>query len=136
MSKRTDERAQYLADLLTTAVEGGINYWAYVSNYRWDTDRPNDDGSTFTVHDTSVMVHETEEGDDEEGYPPAHVVTLDTIAHGIALARQSGLGSMSGPEYVKQFWLSDRTNGRDGDYDADIADSILQLGIFGKVIYG
>lgn len=30
----------------------------------------------------------------------------------------------------------DKTNGQDGDYDANTADSVLQFAIFGKVIYG
>lgn len=38
-------------------------------------------------------------------------------------------------KYLRQFviaWLSD---GDDGDYDADVADLVVQLGLFGEVVY-
>lgn len=116
MSKRTPERAQFLRDVLTTAVEGGINYWAQVGDYAPD--------------EGTVTVYESEEDD------KPHAVTIETIAKGIGVAREKGLASLSGPDYVAQFWLADRTNSERGDYDADIADSILQLGLFGQITYG
>jgi hypothetical protein len=105
-----ENREQFLKDVLTTAVEGGIQYWANVRIYHPDRVELDDDG----------------------GNP--HTVTTKTISHGISLARRVGLKSLSGDDYVKEWWLAD--NGEDGDYDADIADQILQLGLFEKVVYG
>ena len=33
---RSPEREQFLADIITGAVEGGTGYWAQVSGYVWD----------------------------------------------------------------------------------------------------
>lgn len=132
MTKRSPEREQFLANILTTAVEGGINYWAAVSEYRHEYCKP-----PVTIAETSVKVHEfePEEGEtDENGYAEEGVlVTIDTIAKGIGVLAKS-TGYHAG--YWKEFWLANRTNSEDGDYDAGIADSILQAGIFGEVIYG
>ena len=32
---RSKERAEFLADIITCAVEGGTGYWAQVSQYQW-----------------------------------------------------------------------------------------------------
>lgn len=113
--KRSVAREEFLKDVLITAVEGGINYWASVDDYE-------------PYKGTVTIIEE------EEGAP--FKVTMDTVAKGIGIARKERIGSMIGLEYVKQFWLADETNGEDGDYDADIADQIIQLAIFGKVVYG
>lgn len=136
--KRSPEREQFLADILTTAVEGGINYWAQVSEYKHEH-------SGVPVAETFAVVHEVDpdEGieEDEDGYAVRGLrVTIDTIAHGIqVLTTGENAGksfTVSGADYWKQFLLSNRTNGEDGDYDADIADNILQAGLFGEVVYG
>lgn len=122
MATKSDARAQFLSDVLSTAVEGGVQYWAEVLSYAWNdqevgrqanasatlTDKEEDDGKVFTV-------------------------TLDTIAKGWGLYQGT---SISGREYGKQAQLANRTNGEDGDFDADIADQIVQLGLFGEVVYG
>lgn len=128
MTKRSAARVEFLSDVLTTAVEGGINYWASVSAYRWDTPNPDEIGVTVHV-------------DDEDDWPTeGKRVTLDTIAHGIAVLKASGGPSSPGEEYPGSYWkeflLADRTNGEDGDYDAGIADCILQAGLFDKIVYG
>jgi hypothetical protein len=128
--QRSDERNQFLTDVLTTAVEGGINYWAAVSGYQWDV----------PLGQAHVDVWETEETDDDYGthwpdtYFP-HRVTVDTIAKGIGILVAERKGH-SPASYWHQFVLANRTNGEEGDYDAGIADDILQAGIFGKVVYG
>src|SRR6478736_183138 len=39
MSNHTD---QLMLDLFTTAIEGGVNYWASVSGYHWEKDGQDD----------------------------------------------------------------------------------------------
>lgn len=123
---RTDKRKEFLTDLLTTAVEGGINYWAGVIRYKWDTDTGTALGEAF------VDLYETEEAYDKkpEDIEVFHV-TIDTIAHGIGILREKHAHYPP-----KAFWEADRTNGEDGDYDAGDADAILQAGLFGEVVYG
>ena len=119
MAKRSPERTEYLSDMLDTALNS-IGYWAEVQTY-WLGDEPTAD----------IYVP-----DEEETYH----VTLDTMAHGIqVLTTGENRGkafSMGGMSYWKQFLLSNRTNYAEGDYDGDIADNVLQAGLFGKVVYG
>lgn len=116
--KRSPERIQFLEDVLTTAIEGGIQYWSEVFIY-------NIDGETFATIA------------DEDG---EYNITIDTIAKGIRiLTTGDNAGhafSMCGMDYWKQFILANKTNGEDGDFDADIADNIVQAGIFGEIVYG
>lgn len=124
MTQRTPEREQFLKDVLITAVEGGINYWAAVSEYEPEK-------GTVTVW---------EDVDDDGTFGKAHLVTIDTIAHGIqVLTTGENAGKafcMGSAEYWKQFLLANRTNSEDGDYDADIADNVLQAGLFDSIVYG
>lgn len=118
---RSAERVQFLTDVLITAVEDGIQYWAEVTEYVPSGDDP---------HAVIWLPDEDE----------THRVTLNTIAHGISLlttgANAKRSFTMSGPEYWAQFKLANRTNGVDGDYDADIADNVLQAGLFDEIVYG
>ena len=125
---RTEKRVEFLTDVLITAVEGGINYWALVADYVPEGE-PEKRG---------VTLWETE--DDPEGNGEGVRVTLDTIASGIAKIRANKEGKFdfahAHNSYWVQFWVANRTNGDDGDYDAGIADCILQAGLFGEVVYG
>lgn len=118
--QRSEARTEFLTYVLVTAVEGGINYWASVSGYHPEDADPSRIG--VTVHD--------ELSDD------AYRVTLDTIAKGISVLKDKDKFPFAHRGYWLQFWLADRTNGDDGDYDAGIADCILQAGLFGEVVYG
>lgn len=133
--KRTPEREQFLADVLTTAVEGGINDWAYVSEYQHEY-------TPVPVAETHAIVHEVDPSDveeDDEGYAVRGLrVDIDTIAKGIGVIK--GFDNPpnyfgDGGSYWKQFLLADRTNGDDGDYDAIVADWIVQAGLFGTIVY-
>jgi hypothetical protein len=136
MAKRTPEREQFLADVLTTAVEGGINSWSVTSEYKNEYSVP--------VADTFATVHEVDpdEGieEDEDGYAVRGLrVDIDVIAKGIGVIKGFDYQPNyfgDGGEYWRQFLLADRTNGSDGDYDAIVADWIVQAGLFGSIVYG
>lgn len=126
--ERSDARRAFLADVLTTAIEGGVQYWADVLVYRWS------DPSLKHGNGTRDAYAELVESDyEEEETQDLLRVTLDTIARGWRLYEGQ---TLSGSEYGRQAMLADRTNGDDGDYDADVADNVLQLGLFGEVRYG
>lgn len=38
--------------------------------------------------------------------------------------------------YWRQFLVAEATHGCDGDFDADVADIVVQMGLFGQVVYG
>lgn len=115
--KRTAERESFLRDVLLTAIQG-CHYWAEVEEYNYEEGR----GTLL----------------DNEGDP--HTFNLDTIAKGIGVLTTGENAdrafSMCGMDYWKQFKLANRTNGVDGDYDSDIADNVLQAGLFGEIVYG
>lgn len=95
--------------VFTTAVEGGVNYWASAEDYSWSEDDV--DANRVTLH---VL-------DDED--EPAHVVTIETLRKGmVAMAADGRFGEIA----------SILTE----DYDSFDADVTVQYGIFGKVIFG
>lgn len=146
--KRNDDRNQFLFDVFVTALEGGIGYWSAASTYHNHTGT--DDYGGDAIEDFYAVIHETKEGDDPE--PDDEVVTdklgyesryqgqgmrvdADVIAKGLGLFRDKvSSGEIANP-YAKQLVLADRTNGKDGDYDADMADIVVQLGLLGEVRY-
>lgn len=135
------------ADLITTAVEGAINYWASVSDYTWagpgyghSDGRPWADGDTQHV---SVTVYETD-GDD-----PEHGHTVDVAAMRVALLRvvAGECKPFFTPGYERRYETRvvdalrkvaagtplDQT---DYDFDASDADCMMQLAVLGEVVYG
>jgi len=133
-----------LSDILITAVEGGIGYWARGYNYHWSDENP---------ETTSITVIEFEEaaalgydiwsywneldtahdnGDkDLNGYTWG--VTIHTIESGI-----QAILNDSHPSPLKTRLLEYVTDieNADWDFDAVDADVIVQMGLWGKVIYG
>lgn len=127
--KRTEKREEFLADILTTAIEGGINDWAEVHEYRWEN---------LAHRDYFAVIADME----DEDFEPVKI-TIDTIAKGIGVIKSWKKEKNFEPNYFgdggaywRQFLLADRTNGDDGDYDAIVADWIVQAGIFGEIVYG
>lgn len=112
---RTAERTQFLADMLTTAIEHyGYGVWV-VEEYHADVYN--------TPGDTYAMVTDEE----NEELPPTRV-DIDLIAKGIGVMKKNGNGS-------KNFWKSNATNGEDGDYDVTDALAVLDSAIYGEITY-
>lgn len=102
---------QFLHDILTTAVEGGINYWAALHVVSRDDD----------LNVLSVVLSDAE--DDDE---PQLIVNRDTIIKGIENIFNDKQLSHIHARLLK---------GEDFDYDADDADMIVQYGLFGQLVY-
>ncbi|QLF84652.1 hypothetical protein SEA_GAIL_89 [Mycobacterium phage Gail] len=148
MTVRTEDRKQFLFDVFVTALEGGIGYWSVAEEYHvWsDVESATEDIDGFYA---VIEIQDDDTDPDEE--PETHRVNASTIARGIGLFEKYALGKIDGQgtevaehaiepvgesHYWRQFLLANRTNGADGDYDADVADIIVQFGVFGRVIYG
>jgi len=122
MVRRTAEREQFLADIITGAIEGGINYWAATEEYKWDC----------PAQDTHAVIREVLDFDAPEYGPPV-IMTLDTIARGIRILLEPGV------EISPDIREAVREGNRDNDacyIDADAADCIVQMAIFGKLVFG
>lgn len=116
-----------VADIFSTACEGGINYWCDVNAYRWSDGAGQSDLTGFRA----VIV-------DEDG--TEHVIDRSVILKGLRLATDKAVTDKHPGVYaLRDTGLAYRYGGErleDLDYDADTADAIVQLGLFGEIIYG
>lgn len=101
---------QFLLDLMCTAVEGGINYWAGVV----DTVRDDD------LNYLSVSIVDLENMGDYGGDVPSRIVTPDLMLAGL----QAFLN-----EYPDRVSILE-------DHDAEDADCVMQMAVFGELVYG
>ena len=107
---------EFLEDIITTAVEGGINYWAATSEYQWDG------------VPTSVYVHEMDEETGE--YKEVGVfVDKSTILHSLDKI-------FTKASWINEPLLSAVFDDDAGEIDADLADTIMQHAVLGGQIYG
>ena len=143
MSATTD---RFYADIFTTAVEGGIGYWSHSLNYHWMHDDGTSDLRGF-YSDIIVPVNDL-----PKGMTPDKVTTEELywwpteVAH-FRIDRKvitRGYKLATSPEWrVRMGWSTcqpplvlTEESIEDWDYDSLDADAIVQLGLFGEVVYG
>ena len=130
-------------DLLITAVEGGSNYWGLFLNYQLPGQV--DDGSVVVVdHDETecaqfnflghILNWDEIRAEVADGtIPSAHI----TGGHLEQVLRKMAKGEAYDLPDSRKTWAIDAlTEPEDTDYDAWDADLVLQLAVFGDVIYG
>ena len=116
---------QLFFDIFVTAMEGGIGYWSVCSDYRPFVGDSN-------VEDVKGFIATITDVEDES--EPGFFIDRNVVAKGYGLAtsatwRSRISWSSSKPPVV----VGPET---DWDYDAGDADVIVQLGLFGNVVYG
>lgn len=118
-------RDQLIFDLFTTAIEGGINYWATVESYHWQNEDVEDHiGFYADIHET-----EAEHPSQRNWRIDRHrMVRGYVLAAGLWRNKISWSSGEKPPRVV--------TDDTDWDFDAGDADVIVQLGLFEEVIYG
>jgi hypothetical protein len=130
---RSPERTEFLGDIITTAVEGGTNYWAQVSQYQYEshgeirvyTGERQGDEPRATLHELN---------DDETGYNDEPLdLTIDAVARGLGKITRGEVQINS--ELRKHIAEASRENDA-GDIDAGDADVIAQVGLLGEIRYG
>lgn len=116
---RTESKKQYLSDIIITAVEGGIQYWAQTKTYRW-MNGP-----------ASVYVRET----NDDGSPASEwkKVTIDLIETALQKIIKQDVETN---DYIVKtcagaFALKDAI-----DFDSDMADVVLQVAVLNEIKYG
>lgn len=131
-TRRSQALQTFYSDIVTTAIEGGINYWAEVHQYAWfsntlsgGTAAPGPDGG-----DNAEAVIAAMDDDDEQ----RHQVTPDTIARAYTILAAGEVKYLG--EETRKRYLKARREVEAGDIDASDADNIVQLGIFGELVYG
>ena len=124
---RSPERTGFLTDILITAVEGGINSWAYVRDYVHTSEDPSKIGVTVSSVD-----------EDEDDFAPTRV-DLDMIASAVRKITSGEVG-VHERMFLSITHASNKNDtcpvGDFDDLDADYCDTIFQVALFGKVIYG
>lgn len=110
--------AEFLHDIITTACEGGINYWARAKNVVRDDD----------LNVTRLEVQDREEHT-EYGW---HIVNKDVVAKGIERILE---GQFQISDEIKRDIFIGCANRDAGYIDANGADCIVQAGIFNEIVY-
>jgi hypothetical protein len=123
---------QILFDVFTTALEGGINYWAGVVEYNiWLKD---DAGTTSLPHNEDLKGFFAIIIDNEDEDEKLIAIDRELIFEGLVACATKAV-PFCGPrtrEVARLLLLSDS----DVDFDAGDADCFVQAGLFGQVVYG
>jgi len=110
-----------LHGLFVTALEGGIGYWSVCTEYHWSFDGEQDlDGFYADVEET------------EEDAPVVRRIDAACILRGLLYFAQPGDGYRRVRNVARAILMGDD----EADYDAEVADCIVQAGLFGEVVYG
>ena len=104
---------EVLENIIICAVEGGSNYWAEFTKYD-----PTDGQVSVRVRDR------------EEPSTTVHLIKPKAIMHGLQILMEEMPNSIAAKNVLMEI------TGDYGHVDADDADAILQLSVFGEVIYG
>lgn len=119
------------SDLIVTATEGGINYWGRVTHRV--------EGKTPLPNGEKPFVCFTVAPEDEEFPDLPNRLTLTSGGIVAAIAR---IGYSEDPEFLRRQGSLKREcklllrDGIEPDFDADAADIIVQVALFGDIIYG
>ena len=114
-----ETRNDFLKDIFITAIEGGINYWCIVKNYRWNCE------------DFSCKVIEYDE--DTDSHKNRYNLNAAVIEQGILKVKERSFQVNS--DILAYILLADHNNDA-GDIDSICADVIVQAGLFGEIVYG
>ena len=127
----SEEDSEFLTDIVITALEGGVGYWSQASSY---------DSELGTA---SLIT-------DDDGFGTHHEIDRDVIAAGIKRVVEAP-GPFYAPNASTQTqceavpFLTEFSKAtvaaavvtRDASFiDADMADVIVQVALFGRVVYG
>lgn len=111
---------QFLKDVLSTAVEGGIGHWAHAT------------GIVRSQIDNTVIHVELEPADNPEEFNKT-AVNLDTVLLG--MQRVLANGFQIDPDIRESIARGVTTNDA-SDIDAEAADCVIQTGVLGDIVYG
>ena len=106
-------------DIMCSALEGGITYWCYKAKVVGDY--LGEYASEQISRGGALKLYDSENGD-------IHDLTLEKLLNGIKLA-------INGNYYADYEWCyGDKLD--TCQVDAEVADCIVQLALFGEVVYG
>ena len=110
------ERKEFLSDVVITAVEGGIGYWAEVKDYQFGSD------------EASAMIRVNDDPD-----MPWRTLSIHTIQRGI---KRLATGKYGINQTLLDWIVGGSATNEAGNIDSDCADVIVQVGILDEIVYG
>lgn len=119
----TAERSQFLASIMASALDGGIDYWAEILTY--NNKAYLSSGNTERLK--AIVV-------DSQDESVRFVVDIDTIATGLARITDPARAMVSETRRAT-ISAADRDSNATA-LDADLADEIVQAGLFDCVAFG
>lgn len=126
MKALSPERIEYLSDIITMAVEGGINYWADVSDYHWELEVL---GAERNHAEASIRDHNIIDRQDK--WHPLTPTEVDFAVERIRKGPIAGLAESVRRHIVLANAVLDACA-----LDGELADIIVQVYIYGEVVYG
>ena len=103
---------QDIDDLMSTALEGGVNYWCRRAEVN-ETEYYGEYASDQISRGGSLTLYDAESEDN-------WVLDLDKLIHGLCLALADKHGMSADPD----------------DWDADTADIVIQYALFNDIVFG
>lgn len=129
--ERSEERTQFLTDILITAVEGGIGYWSLCTDYVWAAEDPAERRATI-IDQEAIESGE----DDAEVAGNTYTITLDMLDEALAKISDPSAKIALHEDNRKLVAGVNAFNDAGGEVDAGVADWIFQVAALGDVIYG
>lgn len=117
-----DTREDFLHYCIVHAMEGGIDYWSDVEVYKWHDPGKNGEGN---VRVDRCEIHEHDEKN--------HTITPEVIEKAIAALVANTVKIR--PDLRKTILGASAVNDA-GDIDSEAADVLVQIGLFGEIVYG
>jgi len=130
------ERKQFLFDVFVTALEGSINYFAYVESYKCLSEQNEElvDGFFAIISDAEATTDASMFPEEEFEFDFKDLkIDEKIIAKGINKIVKNGI--KINPTLKENIIQANRTNDA-GKIDGDCADCIVQVGLFNKIVYG
>ena len=121
---------QLLFDTFVTAMKGGIGYFAVASEYKWQ--KPGTDGEE-DLENFRAVVSDAEAEEDEDGDFKDKVIDKAVIEKGFEkIINDDNLKISSDIRRKVALAMIEPEN---ADLDANDVDCIVQVGLFGELVY-
>jgi hypothetical protein len=116
-------------DTFVTALEGGIGYWSAAASYHWGDDDGAYDREGFYA---DIVDAEFPDDADNAYFPPTRI-DRTVIARGFdrILGGEIEINPKLRDQIVSGYHAPDHA-----DFDAEVADVIVQVGLFNEIVYG
>lgn len=158
--QRTEGRKKFFHYMFTTAMEGGIGYWSMADEYHWMI--KTEDRDPRILNDLDGFYAIITSNEDDWGINYAYIsevgafaimpeecqnqplrIDIDVIERGWNMFMNKVIEATKSerPEqefsnpYFRQAIVQYLTDMEDGDSDADVADLVVQLGLFREHVY-